>query len=97
MHVALDRGHDDPALRLGASGFFRFHKRHQVRDCLFHHTRTFDDLRQKHFARSKKIADYTHPRHQRPFDYIERPLAIFPCLFGIDVDVINDAFDQGML
>ena len=52
---------------------------------------------QEHFTRTKEIADHTHPRHQRPFDDIERSLAIFLRLFGVDVDVINDAFDQRML
>ena len=53
VYVALHRRHHDPALRLRAPGFFRFHIRHQISDRLLHHARALHHLRQKHFPRAK--------------------------------------------
>ena len=96
MHIAFDGGHDDAALRLGVDRFLGFHERHQIRHRFLHHPRALDHLRQKHFARSKKIADHAHAGHKRAFDHIERALAFLPRFLGVDIDVIDDAFHHSV-
>ena len=68
VHVALDRGEHDLALRLhrlagrGARRLLRLHERRQVGDRLLHHARRLHDLRQEHLAGAEQIADDAHAR-----------------------------------
>jgi len=65
MNVALDRGHDDPALRLCAGRFFASINGIRYATAFFI-TRALLTTWAKHFARSKKIADHTHPAISGP-------------------------------
>ncbi len=96
VHVAFDRRHDDAPLRFRARRFFRLHERHQIGDGFFHDACAFHDLGQKHFAGTEQIPNHTHPGHERTFDHVERPFGFLPRLLGVDVDEIDNAFDQRM-
>ena len=71
VHVALDGGEHDLALRLddlaggGHRRLLRLHERREVGDGLLHHARRLHDLRQEHLARAEQIADDAHAVHQR--------------------------------
>ena len=100
VHVALDRGEQDLALRLDDlagrdhRGLLGFHERRQVGDGFLHHARGFDHLGQEHFARAEEIADHAHAVHQRAFDDEQRAAELDARFFGVDLDVGVDALDQ---
>ena len=100
MHVALHRRHQDLAgarsLPGPGSALFLVHERQQISNGLFHHPRRFDDLGQKHFSRTEKIADDIHARHQRPFDDIERLCRGGTRFLDIAIDEFGDAVDERM-
>ena len=106
MHIALDRGDDDLALRFGlaASGdqrsFFGFDIGQQMGHRLFHHARAFHHLRQEHLAGTEAVADDVHAGHQRAFDHMQRPPALglygLPGFFGVGGDEFGDAMYQRM-
>ena len=98
VDVALDRGHEDLALRAavlrGLRGLLGLHERHQVGDGLLHHARALDHLRQEHLPRAEQVADHAHARHQRPLDDLQRPGELPARLLGVGVDEVRDALDQ---
>ncbi len=98
MHVAFDGGHEDASLRLMVARglLFLFHERQEVSDGFLHHPRALDDLRQEHFARAEQVADNVHAGHERSFDDGQWAAKFLARLFGIQVNVIHDAFDQGV-
>ena len=78
VHVALDRRHDDRALRrasVAGARLFGLDVRNQVRDGLLHHPRALDDLRQEHLAGAEQVADDVHAVHQRALDHLDRASA----------------------
>src|SRR5205807_2275765 len=97
VHVAFYCRHHDAALRFCASRFLRLHERHQVGDGFFHHPRALHHLRQKHLSGAEQIANHAHPGHKRTFDDIKWALAFLPRLLRVDIDVIDDSFDQRVL
>ena len=105
VHVALDRGHHDPALRLPrpfslalapALGFppFRFNIRLQPRHRLPHHPRALDHLRQKHLPRAEQVPDDVHAVHQRPLDHAQRAFSAQPRLLHVLLYMRVYAVDQ---
>jgi hypothetical protein len=101
VHVALDRGDDDPALAADAGAqLLGLDVGNQVRDGLLHHACRFDDLRQEHLAGAKEVADDVHAVHQRPFDHRQGGLAgggqRRPAFFGVGHDEVGDSLDQGV-
>src|SRR5262249_23930231 len=69
MHVALYSREKDLSLRRRLAGLFlRLHVWNQLGNSLFHHAGAFDDLWQKHLARSEQVAHDVHAIHQRAFD-----------------------------
>ena len=87
MHIALDCGEQNLAFVLlffqRPQQLLGFDERNQVRHGPLHHARTLDDLRQKHLAGAKQIADDVHAVHQRPFDHMDGPLDGEPSLLGV--------------
>ena len=98
VDVALDGGHDDPALALGGAGLLLFllDEGDQVGDGLLHHPRRLHDLGQEHLARSEQVADDVHPVHQRPFDHLDRARKLLPRFLGVGDDVGVDALHQSV-
>ncbi len=98
VHVALHRGEQDFSLGLVDVAFALvfFDERDQIGDCLLHHARALDHLRQKHFPRAEQIADDIHAVHQRAFDHLERTIGCKPRLFGVFQNEIGHAVDQRM-
>jgi hypothetical protein len=94
VNVALDRGEDDLSLRPAAL-LLILHEGLQVGDRPLHRTRALDDLRQEHAARSEQVADDPHPVHEWALDHVERPRKLLPGLFGVLLDVLDDAVDEG--
>ena len=43
---------------------------------------------------AEQVAHDLHPVHQRPFDHLERPAGLEPCLLGVGFDVVDDAVDE---
>ena len=54
-------------------------------------------MRQKHLSGAEQIANHAHPGHKRTFDDIKWALAFLPRLLRVDIDVIDDSFDQRVL
>ena len=96
VNVALDRRHDDPALRRRAFGLLRLDVGEQVGDGLLHHARRLDDLRQEHLAGAKQVADDVHPGHQRPFNDIDRAGCGQAGFFRVVDNISVQAFDKGV-
>ncbi|MNQ84456.1 hypothetical protein D3C85_995840 [compost metagenome] len=97
VDVALDRGHQDAArLLAGLAGLFGFHEGLQPGHGLFHHPGRLDHLRQEHLARAEQVADHVHPVHQRTFDDVQGALDRQAGLFGVGLDELGDAVDQGV-
>ena len=98
VDVALDGGDEEPAgrtlVRIG--GFFRLHVRLEPGDGLLHHAGGFDHLRQEHLARTEQIADDAHAIHQRSFDHLERTTVFREGGFGVLIDELVDALEQGV-
>ena len=71
-----------------------------MRDGLFHHTRRFDHLRQKHFALTEQIANDIHAIHQRTFNDVNRTTAtirhLLTCLFRIFNNPLCNAVNKRM-
>ena len=99
VHVALDRGHEDPSLRLGIGicGALGLHVWGQPRDGFFHHTRALHDLGQEHFSRAEEITDDLHAVHQRAFNHEESALVFGERLLRVGVHKIHDALDERVL
>ena len=72
VDIAFDGRHQylaTEALGVRTGGkFFFFHKRQQVGDGFFHHTRRLNHLRQEHFSAAEQIADDCHSVHHRAFN-----------------------------
>ncbi|MNU89870.1 hypothetical protein D3C71_797220 [compost metagenome] len=86
VHIALDRGHDDPAIAAGgvaAASLLGFDVGQQVGHRLLHHPCRLHHLRQEHLAGTEQIADHVHAIHQRAFDHVERSAGTLPGFFGI--------------
>ena len=106
MDIALDRGNDDFPLGLDVctgrfkQQFFGFNIRQQMRHCLLHHACAFHNLRQKHFALTKQVANHIHAVHQRAFNHMQRTATFslnrFPNLLRIRHDVFIHAVNQRM-
>ena len=93
VHVALDRGEHDLALR-AAARLLRLHERLEVGDRALHRPRALDHLRQEHLARAEQVADDLHAVHQRALDHVERALARAPGLLGVLLDEVDDAVHE---
>ena len=98
VNVALHGGEQDFAL-----GFINivfapvfFDERNQIRNRLLHDTRTFNDLRQKHFPGSEQVANDVHTVHQRPFDHFKRPIRRETGLLRIFENEIGHAVDESV-
>eukprot|EP00053_Salpingoeca_punica_P018065 m.175524 g.175524 ORF g.175524 m.175524 type:complete len:1311 (+) comp17350_c0_seq2:4566-8498(+) len=111
VHVALDRGNDNNAVVAGLlRGAGRkvgvgqltllLHERDEVSDGLLHHAGALDDLRQKHLARAKEVADNAHGVHERALNHVERARVqrrLETCLLRVLFDVLVDALHEGVL
>jgi len=101
MHVALDGGDDDLALRrrAGAQLFF-LDVGHQMGDRLLHDARRLDHLRQEHLARAEQVANRIHAGHQGAFDDVQRRLAggcqCRTAFLGVGDNVFGDAAHHGV-
>ena len=78
-------------------GFLSFDVWEQNSNSFFHHARTFYHLRQKHLARSKKVAHHVHAIHQRLLYHINRPRIKLSRFFYVLIDMADDAFDKRVL
>jgi hypothetical protein len=98
VDIAFHRGHENFALGAGVrvGRPLAFHVRREPGHGALHHARTFYDLREEHFSFAEQVADNTHPVHQGTFDHVERPRILLPRFLRVLVDVIHDAFDQGV-
>ncbi len=64
VHVAFDRRHENlSGAATGVVGLLRLDERLEPRHGVFHHARTLNHLRQKHFAFAEKRAHLVHARH----------------------------------
>mmetsp|Transcript_40315 Transcript_40315/g.34037 ORF Transcript_40315/g.34037 Transcript_40315/m.34037 type:complete len:307 (-) Transcript_40315:1461-2381(-) len=66
---------------------------------LLHDTGRLDDLRQKHFSGTEKVANGVHAVHERAFDDVERLLELLlveTSLFGIQNHKLVYALEEGM-
>ena len=99
VHVALDRGHENPSLRLriGVCSALGLHVRGQPRDGFFHHARALHNLGQEHFSRAEEIPDDLHAVHQRAFNHEESALVFGERLLRIGVHEIHNALDERVL
>ena len=97
VDVALDRRHDDPALRLRAFGLLRLDEGKQVGDRLLHDARRLHHLRQEHLTGAEQVADDVHAVHQRPLDDLDRAGGGEPRLLGILDHMGVEALDEGVL
>ncbi len=97
VDVAFDCGDEEGACASAfAGGFFGFHKGGEVGDGAFHDAGAFDDLGEEHFAVAKELADDFHAVHEWAFDDVEWAAEGEAGLFGVLVDVVGDAFDEGV-
>src|SRR5260221_1219855 len=98
MHVAFDGGHENAALSVAFAGrfFLRFHERQQIGYRLLHYAGALHDLGQNHCPGAEQIPDQVHSCHERAFNHVEGFGKLLPRLFRVSVDVIHDAFDQGV-
>ena len=98
VDIAFDRGHEDFSLGagVGIGRALALHVRGEPGDRLFHHAGAFHDLRKEHFPLAEEVADDLHAVHQRTFNHVERARVFLARFFGVLVDVIDDAFDQGV-
>ncbi|MNX96740.1 hypothetical protein D3C86_1290720 [compost metagenome] len=97
VDVALDRGHQDAARLLARlAGLFGLHEGFQPGHGLLHHAGRLHHLRQEHLARAEQVADHVHPVHQRTFDDVQGALDRQAGLFGVGLDELGDAVDQGV-
>ncbi len=96
VHVALDGGHHDLAVRrdVGAAVLVLLHVGHQISDRLLHHARRFHHLRQEHPPGAEQVADDIHAVHQRAFDHGERTRRLVPRLLDVGFDEIGDAVNE---
>ena len=102
VHVALDRGHDDPALRapgLGQAGLdrrllLRFHEGLEVGHRPLHRAGALHHLRQEHLAGAEEVTDDLHALHQRTLDDIQRPVRGEPGLLGVGLHEVHDAVHE---
>ena len=46
---------------------------------------------------AEQVADHAHSSHERTFDHVEGSLAFLARFLGVDVDMIDDAFNQCVL
>jgi hypothetical protein len=98
VDVALDGRHQDAAcLFARLAGLLGLHEGLQPGHGLFHYACRLDHLRQEHLARAEQVADHVHPVHQRTFDDVQRAFDRQARLFGVGVDELGDAVDQGVL
>ena len=101
VDVALDGRHQDAAggRRVDEAEFdlLLLHVGHQPGDGLLHHAGRLHHLRQEHLAGAEEVADLVHAGHQRPFDHVQRPRDREARLFGVDLDELGDAVDEGVL
>ena len=97
MHIALDRRHDNDAVRTHRARLFALDERHQMRHGLLHDARTLHYLRQEHLAGAKQIADDVHAVHQRAFDHLDRVIRCKPRRFGVFGNEFIQTLDQRML
>ena len=97
VDVALDRGHDDPAVGPRRAGLaLGLDERHEVGDRLLHHPGALDHLGQEHLAGPEQVADDVHPVHQRPLDDLDRAGRGLARLLGVLDDERVDTLDQGV-
>ena len=68
----------------------------QVRHRPLHDAGALHHLGQEHLPGAEEIADDVHPRHQRPFDHVDRVLGEQPRLLGVFHHVVRDPFHQGV-
>jgi hypothetical protein len=53
-------------------------------------------LGQKHFSGSEEISNSAHAVHEGAFNDVERAGVVLSGFFDVFIDVINDAFDEGI-
>ncbi len=97
MDVSLDGGNDHGSpFAACASLFLGVHERLQIGDCTLHDSCAFHYLRKEHFTVSKQIAHNLHAIHERSLDDLKGATELLSGLFGVFLDVIADAFNQGV-
>ncbi|MBV6410709.1 MAG: hypothetical protein GAKPKEKM_01531 [Rhodocyclaceae bacterium] len=97
VHVALDGGHDDLALRgRAAGGLLRLDEGQQVGHRLLHDARRLHHLRQEHLAGAEEIADDVHAVHQRALDDVERARRDEARFLRVRDDEVGDALHHGV-
>ena len=95
VDVALDRGHDDPAVGPGRAGLaLGLDERHEVGDRLLHDPGALDHLGQEHLAGPEQVADHVHPVHQRALDDLDRAGRGLAGLLGVLDDERVEPFDE---
>src|SRR5216683_603226 len=97
VDVAFDGGDHHLAIGAARSVLLLLDVRNQRRDRFLHDPRRLDDLRQEHLAGAEQVADHVHAVHQRPFDHVERPLGLKPCLFGVCENELVETLHQRVL
>jgi hypothetical protein len=55
-----------------------------------------NDLRQEHFPTTEEVADLGHPRHERTFNDVQRPLSREPRLLRVCEDELDVALDESI-
>ena len=98
VDVAFDGGDQEFTCGRAFGGFalFGLHEWQQVRDGALHDAGAFDHLWEEHIAIAEELTDDLHSVHQRAFDHVEWSRVFEASLFGIGVDVRDDAFDECM-
>ena len=100
VHVTFHCRQDDFSLRFdNLSGralrrLLGLHKWGEVSDRFFHHAGRLYDLREKHLAGAKQIADDAHASHQRAFNDQQRPPELDARFFRVPLDVGVDSLYQ---
>ena len=98
VHVPLHGGEHDPSCRLAlpAQPLLGFDEGDQVGHRLLHHPGAFYHLGEEHLPRAEEVADDAHPRHQRPFDHVERAGRDETRLLGVGHHEFVEPMHQGV-
>ena len=94
VHVALDRGDEHLAGRVGALSGALLDVGRQGRYGALHHAGRLDHLRQEHSALAEEPAHPLHGGHQQPVDHLHRAAQRAVTLEGILLDAVGDALEH---
>ena len=97
MNIALHGCHQNLAGSCCSTLFFCLDMRLKDRNCRFHRASCLDNLRQEHFAFSKKFAYQVHAVHQRTLNYVYCMRIFGKCFVNILLQEIGDSLAQRIL